>query len=95
MTLHLMDDLLLVPDNVPSHVPDLHPPRRILGFLAATAIHRLDGAIGEFPPLELGGMNVPLPIAEHYGFVAVPGGEEGHVKLALWEPELGVWGWVT
>lgn len=68
--------LLLVQDDVSSLVFDPNPTRGVLGLLVAVAIHSLAGAIGVFPPLELGRVDFPLPVAEHDGFVAVPGGGE-------------------
>lgn len=65
-----------VQDHVSSLISELQPPRRTLGFLVARGVHNLDGAIGVFPPLEAGRLNLPLPVAEHNGSVAVPDGEE-------------------
>ena len=65
-----------VQDHVSSLISELQPPGRTLGFLVAHGVHNLDGAIGVFPPLEAGRLNLPLPVAEHNGSVAVPDGEE-------------------
>lgn len=73
-------DLLPVQDTVPGLASDLHPPGRVPGLLAAIAVHGPDGAVGVLPPLELGRVDVPLPVAEHDGLVAIPGGRDGGVS---------------
>lgn len=70
------DALLPVQDDVPTLILDLDPPRGVLGLLAAAAVHSPDSAVEEFPPLEAGCVDFLLPIAEHDGFVTIPGGEE-------------------
>ena len=78
--LRVTDILLLVQDDAVGLVSDPHPPRGVLGFLEAAAVHGLDGAVGILPPLELSCVGVPLPVAEHDGPVAIPGGGEGRVS---------------
>lgn len=62
--------------RVSGFVSELHLPGRIPGFLVARAIHSLDGTVGVFPPLEAGRLNLPLPVTEDDGSVAVADGEK-------------------
>lgn len=77
----LRADRLPVQDHLSSCIFDLNPPGRVLGFLTAAAIHSLDGAIRVLPPLELGRVDFFLPIAEHDGFVSIPGRGETCVQV--------------
>lgn len=59
-------------EHVPRLAPDAHGPGGGPGFLGARAVHGPDGAVGVFPPREPGRLDLPLPVAEHDGPVAVP-----------------------
>ena len=76
----LRENLLPVQNDVSSLIPDLDPPRRVLGLLVAVIVHGLGGAVGVLPPLELGRVDLPLTIAEHDGLVTIPGGENNLVS---------------
>ena len=76
----MKEKLLPVQDDVSSLIPNLDPPRGILGLLVAVMVHGLGGAVGVLPPLELGRVDLPLTVAEHDGLVTIPGGENNLVS---------------
>lgn len=83
----LVGALFPIQDDSSHLIFDPDPPRGILRLLAAVAVHRLGGAIGEFPPLEPGCVDFLLSIAEHDDFVSIPVGQKHSGKWCRRECE--------